>query len=111
MDPLLFSVADAAPLLGIRETALRDLIDAGKIPIVQHRPGGDAFIRRSDLEAYVAGLPAKRKGEPVTLSPTVTNPITNPAQAGRTPARRGGPGTVKPVRVDLPDEEGAGAWP
>lgn len=104
MDPLLFSVAAAAPLLGIKETKLRELIDAGQIATVQLTPGSDTFIRRCDLEAFVAGLPAKRKGEPARLPP-VTNRITIPRQAERLPAGRRGLPTVKRVTYDASDEE------
>jgi hypothetical protein len=106
MDPLLFSVADAAPILAIRETRLRELIDAGRIATVRLDPGGDTYIRRCDLEAFVTGLVSRRKGEPIRLP--VTNAITNQGRPSRRVAGRSGPATVKSVRIDEPDEAPAG---
>jgi excisionase family DNA binding protein len=110
MDPLLFSVADAAPLLGIKETRLRELIAAGRIPTVQHGPRGDQLLRRADLEAYVAGLPATRRGEPARLTPgthrprAVTYAVTHGDHGPRRLASADGPATVKMVPYDPADE-------
>lgn len=103
MDPLLFSVADAAPLLAIKETKLRELIDAGRIATVQLGAGGDTYIRRCDLEAFVAGLPARRKGEPDRL-PAVTNRVTNGRQPERRLTARGALPTVNRVPYEPMDE-------
>lgn len=91
MDPLLFSVADAAPLLAIKETRLRELIAAGRIPVVRLGEGGLAYIRRQDLEAFVAGLRPERVGLPDH------QPITNRRAPERRPTRASALKPLQPV--------------
>ncbi|MFM9974214.1 MAG: helix-turn-helix domain-containing protein [Beijerinckiaceae bacterium] len=55
--PLALSVADAATALGIGKTKLFELISRGDLPAI--RLGGRTLIRRTELEAFAAGLPAR----------------------------------------------------
>lgn len=76
-DPLLYTLRKAAPLLAISESTLRDLVAQGRVATVQLRPGGDMFIRRIDLESFVAQL------RPESRARSVTNGITNRTAPGR----------------------------
>lgn len=74
MDQILFSLAEAAGILGIASDTLRELVNDGAIQFVQLRANrGDYRFRRCDLEGFVGGLPARRKGEPERLPNAVTN--------------------------------------
>lgn len=100
MDQLLYTVTDAAPLLGVKETRLRELVDAGRIPYVQLGDGGLMFISRSDLEAFVDGLPRRRKGEPEKI----TNAVPNQGQPHRNPSARNGREPITPIRLSATQE-------
>lgn len=59
--PLLMTLAEAAAYLGPAETTVKKLVAAGRLAYVQLEPGGDRYIRRQDLEAFVADLAAYRR--------------------------------------------------
>ena len=60
MDPLLYSVADTAELLGLGPTKVYALIKSGAIVAV--RSGGQLRITKQAIDDYIASLP--RAGEP-----------------------------------------------
>lgn len=77
VDQLLFSMAEAAAILGIEGATLRDLVNDGAIQYVQLRyDRGDYRFSREDLEGFVSGLPRRRKG-----AKQDHQPVTNPDQA------------------------------
>jgi len=61
--PERMSMARAARYLGIGKQRLYKLIDDGDIPgLAGHRANQRVVVRRADLDAYVLGLPARRRG-------------------------------------------------
>jgi excisionase family DNA binding protein len=91
VDQILFSVAEAAGILGIADATLRALVNDGAIQYVQLRyDQGDYRFRRCDLEGFISGLPARRRGEPVSVSNKVTN-------GQSIPKRRGAAGKLPPI--------------
>lgn len=85
VEQILFSLAEAAGILGIAEPTLRELVNEGAIQFVQLRYGrGDYRFSRADLEAFVTGLPRQRKGD-------CHQPVTNrdtPKQQVRSSSKR-----------------------
>jgi excisionase family DNA binding protein len=83
VDQILFSVAEAAGILGIADATLRALVNDGAIQYVQLRyDQGDYRFRRCDLEGFIGGLPARRRGEPVSVQNQVTNGQSIPKRRG-----------------------------
>ncbi|MPZ13955.1 MAG: helix-turn-helix domain-containing protein [Chloroflexi bacterium] len=62
MDALLLRIPDVAPILGISRSSAYALIDRGELPHV--RIGARRYVRKADVEAFVAQLEPIRAGQP-----------------------------------------------
>lgn len=99
MDQLLFSVKEAAALLGIAESTLYHLAKDGTVQSVQLRRGrGDVRFRRADLERFLDSL-APRVPIPFPRVPYAVP--DSRAHSGRVGQRRALP---DPDRVEIEHE-------
>ena len=98
MDQLLFSVREAAGILGIAEPTLYHLAKEGTITSVRLRRGrGDVRFRRADLERYVESLAPIA---PLQLAPRVPHRVPHGStDSGSVGQHRGLP-AVEPVVLE-----------